>query len=702
MTAPTRELIELAQACGVATEYWDWQGRHMDVSAETIATVLAALGHETATPEQTQASLRAVRDAPWRRTLPPVVVAPQSDTPWVFVHVPDGSPVTMELALETGERRRIDQLDRYVEPRVIDGARVGEATFVVPAGLPLGWHEIVVDVDGAPSRCPLVITPDRLELPVGLARRPATGVMAQIYATRSRRSWGMGDFADLADLSSWAATELGCDFTLVNPLHAAEPVAPVEPSPYLPTTRRFVSPLYIRVEEIPEVGYLDAATRAELQVHADAAHALDAVDVVDRDAVWQHKDAALRLVFAQPRSGHRERDFAAFLAREGQGLVDFATWCAFTVHFGGTWGEWPAELHDPSSAATRAKSAELADEVRYHCWLQWVADAQLAGAQRTATDAGMRLGIMHDLAVGVHPSGADAWALADALARNVTVGAPADQYNQIGQDWSQPPWRPDRLAELGYAPYRDMLRTVLRSAGALRVDHIIGLFRLWWIPQGKQPFEGTYVRYDHNALIGILALEAHRAGAVVIGEDLGTVEPWVREYLAGRGILGTSILWFEKDDAGHPLRPESYRTLCLATVTTHDLPPTLGYLRQVHVDLRAELGVLTRPVEEERELDRRDRDDVERVLVERGLLRPGARDEEVVEALYRFLSWTPAVLRGISVSDLAGDTRIINQPGTDEEYPNWRVPLANEDGSLVYLEDLAGSARAKRIADTLR
>lgn len=702
MTVPTRDLIELAQACGVATEYWDWQGRHVDVSAETIATVLTALGHRTGTDEEVRASLAAALDAPWKRVLPPVVVAPQSDTPWVFVHVPDGSPVTLTVTLEDGSSRRVDQIDRWVEPRVVDGVRTGEATFVVPAGLPLGWHELVADVDGARSTCPLVVTPDALTLPGDLDARPATGIMSQIYATRSDRSWGMGDVADLADVSTWAASELGADFSLVNPLHAAEPVSPVEPSPYLPTTRRFVSPLYIRVEDVPEVGYMSATDRQLLAWHAEEAHELNAADVVDRDAVWKLKDAALRLVYAQPRSGMRERAFEAFCEREGEGLVDFATWCAFTTHFGGTWGEWPAELHDPHSAATAAKRDELADEVMYHCWLQWVVDAQLADAQRACRDAGMRIGIMHDLAVGVHPSGADAWGLADALARNVTVGAPADQYNQVGQDWSQPPWRPDRLAELGYAPYRDMLRTVLRSAGAIRVDHIIGLFRLWWIPAGKQPFEGTYVRYDHNALIGILALEAHRAGAVVIGEDLGTVEPWVRDYLRSRGVLGTSILWFEKDDQGRPLAPEEYRHLCLATVTTHDLPPTLGYLRQVHVDLRAELGVLTRPVEEERELDRRDRDEVEAVLRDRGLLREGATDDEVVLALYRFLGWMPSVLRGISVSDLAGDTRIINQPGTDEEYPNWRVPLAGPDGDLVRIEDLVGSPRARAIGTTLR
>jgi len=315
----------------------------------------------------------------------------------------------------------------------------------------------------------------------------------------------------------------------------------------------------------------------------------------------------------------------------------------------------------------------------------------------------MRLGVMHDLAVGVHPHGADTWALGDALARDVTVGAPADQYNQLGQNWSQPPWRPDKLAELGYTPYRDMIRAVLRDAGGLRVDHVIGLFRLWWIPEGTEPREGTYVRYDHEAMVGILMLEAHRAGAVVVGEDLGTVEPWVRDYLSEAGILGTSILWFEKDYDGDGglLPPEGFRELSLATVTTHDLPPTAGYLQGVHVDLRHSLGLLDRSLEEERAADEADREQVLATLRQRGLLREGAGVAEQVEALHRFLGFTAAKLVGVSVSDLAQDTRVINQPGTDEEYPNWRVPLAGPEGRPMMLEELFTSRSARRLARTV-
>jgi 4-alpha-glucanotransferase len=699
-TAPSPALVELARVHGVATEYWSWQGEHVLVSAATIVAVLAALGVDAGDDDRAAKRLAEHRDSEWRRVLPQTVVTRVGVPRQVAVHVPHGSRVEASVELEDGGVRLIAPVDRWVEPRTVAGVLTGEATVELPGDLPLGWHVLRVETDGGPSSTTLVVTPQRLELPKAVQRDRVWGVMTQLYSVRSRRSWGIGDLADLADLGAWAAGH-GADFVLVNPLHAAEPIAPMEASPYLPTTRRFVNPMYLRVEDVPEVAYLSAAERQLVEWHGDDARRLSEQDAIDRDAAWAAKLPALRIVFRQPRTARRERAFESFRAREGQGLVDFATWCALAGEHGLPWTAWPAELQDPRSPAVVAARDRLPEEVEFHCWLQWIVSEQLAAAQREVGDAGMSVGVVHDLAVGVHPQGADAWALGDALATTVNVGAPPDQYNQLGQDWSQPPWRPDRLAELGYAPYREMLRTVLRDAGGLRVDHIIGLFRLWWVPKGRSADEGTYVRYDHEALVGILALEAHRAGALVVGEDLGVVEPWVRDYLTERGILGTSILWFEKNAGGAPLRPESYRELCLSTVTTHDLPPTAGYLDGVHIDLRAELDLLTRPVEEERIEDEAARERVLQMLRDRGLLRAGADLPAQVEALHRFLTWTPSRLLGVSVADLAGDRRTINQPGTDKEYPNWRLPLAGPDGQLVPLEELMDSAWARRLARSL-
>ena len=526
---PSPELAELATAHGVATDFWDWRGQHVVVTRESIEAVLAALEVAAHTEESVRAALTDVRDQPWRRTLPPCVVVRSGRPAEVPVHVPHGEHVRVRVDLETGGRVDLSQADRWVPPRVVDGREVGEATFTVPGDLPLGWHDLVAESGPAYDvvvRVPLVVTPDRLELPARVADGPATwGLMTQLYSVRSRRSWGHGDLDDLAELARWAGEELGAGFVLINPLHAPSPTVPVEPSPYLPVTRRFTSPLYIRVEQVPEHAYLTGAVRAEIERTALLQRAMSASPgLIDRDAVWEAKRSALTLVHSVPRSAGRESDYRAFLAREGGGLVDFATWCALAEVHGEKWSAWPEPLQDPTSPAVAAAREELADRVDFFCWLQWVLDEQLDAAQRRATSSGMALGIVHDLAVGVHFDGADTWALQDVMARGVSVGAPPDAFNQVGQDWSQPPWRPDRLAEAGYGPYRDMLRTVLRHSGGVRVDHILGLFRLWWVPEGRPAAEGTYVRFDHEALIGILALEAWRAGAVVVGEDLGRSE----------------------------------------------------------------------------------------------------------------------------------------------------------------------------------
>ncbi|MGB7449506.1 MAG: 4-alpha-glucanotransferase [Ornithinimicrobium sp.] len=702
-------LNDLAQAYGVATEFWDWQGRHRPVTVETVRAVLDALGVQAHDDAQTAGALADVRDAPWRDIAPPFVVAAAGQVPHLPVHAGAGESVKASLRTENGEVRALTLLEaEQGEPptRTVDGMVVTRHTLDLPTDLPLGWHsvEIVCESKDRPSRSACttyVVYPKRLGLPAGLAGsgEQQWGLMTQLYAMRSSQSWGIGDLADLADAGAWAAG-LGADFVLVNPLHAGEPEAPLEPSPYLPTTRRFVSPLYIRVEDVAEVAYLSAAERQLVEWHADDAKAFLELDHLERDAVWRAKEAALRMVFRQPRSLRRDRAFEAFCERGGRSLLDFASWCALGVQHGPAWNTWPEELQDPASPAVEAFRSERATDVQFWCWLQWILAEQLAGVQRDLVDTGMRVGVVHDLAVGVHPLGADAWALRHTLARGVTVGAPPDQYNQRGQDWSQPPWQPAALAEAGYEPYREMIAGVLRDAGGLRVDHVIGLFRLWWIPAGLPADQGTYVRYDHEAMVGILMLEAHRAGAVVIGEDLGTVEPWVRDYLRERGILGTSILWFERDEHG-PLPPEKYRELCLATVTTHDLPPTAGYLAGVHMELRRDLDLLTRPWAEELAEDEGARAEVLAQLRERGLLREDAPISEQVEALHRYLTWSPAKLIGVSVSDLARDVRIINQPGTHEEYPNWQVPLAGPDGRPLLLEELVDLRSAVRLARTV-
>lgn len=716
----TARLAELAEAWGVLTSYHDWRGQPVSVATETVVAVLAALGVDASGPAAVRAALAEHELRPWRRTLPPTVVTTPAGGAIVPVHVPVDASARLWIELEDGGRRgELARRDGETPRRMVDGRETCQQHHEIPAGLPLGWHTLhAVLTDPAEAgraeavdhSATLVVTPRRLDLPAALADPTgpgrAWGFMTQLYATVSRRSWGLGDFADLAELASWSAQGLGADFVLVNPVHAGGVRAPLEPSPYLPSSRRFPDPIYLRVEAIEEYGYLPAPEVARIAELAEQARAAaQESGRIERDSAWPAKLAALELVRRVARQPGREAEYAAFQRREGEGLRVFALQRALAERHGPDWQSWPRELRDPASPAVARAENLLADRIEFHTWLAWLTDQQLAAAQHRAESAGMAVGVLHDLAVGVHGGGADAWALRQVLAQGITAGAPPDAFNQVGQDWSQPPWRPDRLAEAGYAPYRDMLRAVLRHAGGIRVDHVMGLFRLWWVPAGQPASAGTYVRYDDEAMVGILALEASRAragrGALVVGEDLGVVEPRVRESLAERGILGTSILWFEHDEQGRPRRPQQWRELCLATVTTHDLPPTAGYLAGEHVRLRDELGLLARPVAVERAADEADRDAWLALLVELGLLRPGAGEREIVEALHRLLTWTPCRLIGVALPDAVGDRRTQNLPGTSAEYPNWRMPLADQAGARVWLEDLPDHRRLRSLAAVL-
>jgi len=697
-------LAELARRFAVATEFDDWIGQRVSVDEETLVSVLAALGVPAGSADERAASLIAHDRTHWGRMLPPTIVGTSGAEITFWVHVDHGAAVRVWIRLEDGSVRPfVRQLENFTPPYDLDGRLVGEATFALPADLPLGYHRVYAQSGAEESSAALIVTPGWLGLPERMGRRRLWGLATQLYSVRSARSWGIGDLTDLADLAVWSGAVHGAGYLLINPLHATAPTRPIEPSPYLPTSRRFVSPLYLRVEAIPE--YADLPSREQVRkLHARLIGRVGSLDGIDRNTSWKAKERALKKVYRVPRSAGRQLAYDAYRAREGAALDAFATWCALAERYGDDWHTWPAELRHPEAAGVAEFAEKNWRTVDFHRWMQWQLDEQLAAAQTAAVGAGMPLGIMADLAVGVHPDGADAWALQDVLALGVTAGAPPDEYNQLGQDWSQPPWRPDQLEAGEYLPFRALISAVLRHAGGVRIDHIIGLFRLWWIPEGAPPTAGTYVRYNHEAMIGIVALEAHRAGALVVGEDLGTVEPWVRDHLRERGLLGTSILWFERDEYTRAPRPaERWREYCLSSVTTHDLPPTAGYLAGDHVRLRDSLGLLTRPVADEMADDDREKGAWLAELRRLGLLAADEHGtEQIITALYRFLARTPSRLVALALTDAVGDRRTQNQPGTTDEYPNWRVPLADPDRRLLLLEDVFTDARAAALCEVLR
>lgn len=695
-------LNDLAKAYGLAPSYTDSSGTTVTATADTLITLLRAMGVDLGDAEEPaesdiQAAQQAMREELATRPLPLTVAAVEGDAATFDVHVHHGSPAEVTIVCEDGTRREVTQEHNWRQPVTVAGTTWGEATFRLPADLPTGYHTITLTSGDVEASTRLIVSPARLSTADDYLSERRFGVMAQLYSVRSEASWGIGDFRDLGLLAETVATEIGADFLLVNPLHAAEPVPPVEDSPYLPTTRRFTNPIYLHIEDIPEYAQADDAVRAEIDAAARRFHPLNrSGEVIERDPIYAAKLDALRALHAVPPTAERREAFAAYRAAEGQGLVDFAEWCA-------------------------RQGDDHADDdlVDFYMWLQFLCDEQLAAAQRRAVDADMAVGIVTDLAVGVHPGGADADNLAPWLAADASVGAPPDDYNQQGQDWSQPPWNPAELAAAGYEPWREMISTVLRHAGGVRADHILGLFRLFWMPRMQHPSTGTYVNYDYEAMVGVLTLEAERAGAVVIGEDLGTFEPWVQDVLASRGVLGTSVLWFESSSREDgPRHQDEYRQLALSAVGTHDLPPTAGYLVGEHIRLRDELGLLTTDAaDEEKEdlqwqgqvLDRAQQagcfegtDAQGRTFT--GLAR-GERGDvaDLLVGLHRFMAGTPSALTVTNLVDLVGDVQIQNQPGTNaEQYPNWRIPLADGSGKVVLIEDLAGNELFRRVGAASR
>ncbi|WP_291530867.1 4-alpha-glucanotransferase [Bifidobacterium sp. UBA4282] len=723
-----RPLIRLAKACGVSTSYIDQLGAYVEIRDEVLVAVLASLGVDASNPAAISKSLLETECRQREQLVPPTVLAITGRANNVPLRCSADALVALTLALEDGTAYAGDLRANL---RVHKDADFGEQLeLTLPDDLPIGYHTLNVQVGGVQRRATVIVAPPRIELPEAVRQRQRWGWMTQMYSVRSADSWGVGDYGDLKRLAADAGEKSHADFMLINPIHAGAPVPPLQPSPYLPESRRFLNVTYIRPQDIPEYAALDDATRAQVEeLHASVAAANDSAEPMDINASWDAKRQALWLIFSAPRSGEREAAFAEFKRAAGPDLDAFATWCLAFEVWGAPWEEnsWFFRT-DKNSPAVAALVRDHHDMFEFQRWLQWIADEQVAAAQQAAKDAGMALGLMQDMAVGVHALGADVWWSPERFADGVTVGAPPDFYNQLGQDWGQPPFSPQYLESTGYRVYREMVHNMFAHAGALRIDHVLGLFRLWWIPRGCTARDGAYVIYNHEVMLSILAIEASRANGVVIGEDLGTVPEYVSKVLAEHGVLGTAVEWFSRVDnspnAGDPYAPpEDYRKYALASVTTHDLPPTAGYLKLEHVDLREELDLLNEPAEQFRAEVQAEIDQMLALLVSRGYqpqevadglkaaCAPDADDAEtadrealiqrVVEAMHVMLRDSPSVLVQAALVDGVGEHRTQNQPGTSWEYPNWRIPLADETGRVVHTEEVFDLPRVQSLAAAL-
>ena len=607
-------------AWGVAEGYSDAAGSWRQPPPSTIDAVLAALGagDERPSPRSPVVALR-----------PGAVVAPDRPTEVV---TEDGATLTVGAG----------------QP--------------LPPDLPLGYHTLVDPEDG--GRRTLVLSPGPCALP---ANAPTWGWAVQLYAARSEASWGIGDLADLAELGRWSGRELGAGLLLVNPLHAAVPVVPQDASPYYPSSRRYRNPLYLRVEDVRGAGDLGE----ELEELARAGRALDGDRRIDRDAVFDLKMRALTRLWERFAG---DPEFDRWRSGEGPPLEAYATFCALSEQHGRPWQSWPEGVRHPDGPDVAAFGARHRWRVDFHCWLQWLLDVQLARASAEVP-------VVHDLAVGFDPGGADAWEWQDVLAAGMSVGAPPDEFNTRGQDWGLPPFDPWRLRAASYRPFVETVRSAFRHAGGLRLDHVMGLFRLFWVPHGARPAEGTYVRYPASDLLDIVALESHRAGAYVVGEDLGTVEEEVRAELAGRQVLSYRLLWFEEAD------PADWPERALAAVTTHDLPTVAGLWSGR--DLQHQRGADMAP-NEEGEAALRER---LRRLCD---VAPDATPDEAVRRAYGALARAPSLLLAAGLDDALAVEERPNMPGTSDEWPNWSIALPQP------LERIRADPRPAEIARLLR
>ena len=608
---------------GIQSSYMDVHQVRQDISRKTRRAILEAMD---VTDQRSDAAMRSARSA--------VQVIRQGQ------HVPLEAPA--ELVLEDGR-----------------SVLVRDA---LPRDLPLGYHRLHPVHQTSETR--LIVTPGRCYLPKSLR---CWGWAVQLYATRSSKSWGVGDLGDLRRLGEWSARALGAQLLLLNPLRASAPVVPQEPSPYLPTTRRFWNILYLKIAEVPGA----KPSSALLRGLASAGQALNKKRQIDYDRVFHLKMRALAELWARFPV---EPNFEQYRRRQGQGLTKFATFCALAERHGRNWRRWPSGYQQPDSSQVKKFQKEEANRVRFHEWLQWLLDEQVRRA-------GGQIGLMHDLPIGFDPGGADAWVWQDLLAKGATVGAPPDEFSADGQNWGLPPFVPYKLRAAAYDPFIETVRATLRHGRGLRIDHVMGLFRLFWIPEGMTAKQGAYVNYAVEDLLGILALESQRAGAVIVGEDLGTVEESMRKQLARHRILSYRLLWFEK------VPPSQFPELALAAVTNHDLPTVKGLW--TGSDLNEQRRLALKPNEEGLQ-------EIHHRLCTMTRLKKKAPAAEVVERIYRLLGTAPSRLLMATLDDALTVEERPNLPGTTSERPNWALALP------LPLERLETNPLPRKIASALR
>jgi 4-alpha-glucanotransferase len=696
------QLLDRAAAvCGIEPGYWDIWGKYHATTVAVRQSILATLGVPAANAEELRGSLAALTRREWERLLPPAVVLSESAAPELPMNVPaeslgdrarllihqeDGHTAEFELNLwELAQTAHIE----------MDGRTWVRKQARLPLTLPLGYHQVTLTLGPATASTRLIVTPDRAFVSPHLGQGGrAAGLAVSLYGVRSARNWGCGDFRDLLDVIDFVAEDLEAGFVALNPLHAIHNRRPFNTSPYLPNSTFYQNYLYLDVEALEDFPRCRRARELwQSAAFQDSLDSLRAAPFVEYERVAELKLRSLKLLFLdflrrEWRTGSpRARHFQAFLHREGALLENFAVHCALGEHIHRlnpqtwSWPQWPAAYRDPASAEVAAFRKKHWRRILFYQFLQWQIDIQLSRAQSRALDRHLSIGLYHDLALATDSFGSDLWAHRPFYAAGCRVGAPPDDFSPKGQDWGFPPPNVRHHREDGYRLFAESIRKNCRHGGALRIDHVMRLFRLYWIPDGSDATQGAYVREPSEDFVRILALESVRNQVVVIGEDLGTVEPAVRETLARFGILSYRLFYFEKNQRGEFRRHEEYPVQALVSSTTHDLPTLAGYWAASDIEARRAASTIgdaefrrqseTRAAEKQKMLD---------VLFAQELLPPGASriaaawpelNGPLHHAIVGFLALTPSQLLAINQEDLTKELHQQNLPSTTWQYPNW-------------------------------
>ena len=694
-------LDRLASAAGIAPDWYDISGERHIVPPETKVALLADMGFPAGSSSEARESLVRLADDHDRRALPWSLVVREEEAVRVRLPLTDGrAPDALRVQREDGSASVIPLGPgdiEFVPFTALDG-RPTEAAIATLPPQPLGRHRIILE-HRPELDCHLTISPGRCYLPDALrSGKKATGIAAQLYSLRRAQDQGIGDFTTLSELARMAG-RAGFATVGVNPLHALFPCDRERSSPYYPSDRRFIDPIYIDVAELPGLSGGGCAAAA-LAKHAGRIASFSALGHVDYSAVWPLKREILEAAFAdfedmraQASGGTLPQDFDAFIASGGKTLFQFACFQAISEgRRGEAWTQWPEDLAKRNESALQAFAQANARQVRFHLFLQWLCERQLASAEAQGRKSDLWLGFYRDLAVGAAPDGAECWANADQLMQACSVGAPPDPFAEAGQNWGLQPPNPVAWQRSAYASFNELTSANMRHAGALRIDHAMALARLFVIPNGAKALEGAYLSYPVHDLIGQLALESQRARCVVVGEDLGTVPMGFRETMDAADILSYRVFWFER--SGEDFTPTAaYPQKSLACLSTHDLPTLAGWWQGEDIIEKEALGLMT--AEEAAAATARRSADKQALL--RLLQREGLGvdvdlnapvDASVVAAAHRLLGRASSLIAVAQIDDVVGELTAVNLPGTDRERPNWRRKL------LGAIEDLPAKLSA--------